>query len=59
MYFSGAQRPERVKEVVLLTSMLRGVVKKTGCDDRTIATKLKVEEVSVLSAVVHADIRVC
>jgi hypothetical protein len=38
--------------------MFRFVVKKIVCADRTIALKLKLEEVSVLSARVHADIGV-
>jgi len=47
VYFSGGRRAERVKGLVLFTSMLRNVVKKIVYVDRTIALQLKVEEVSV------------
>jgi hypothetical protein len=56
--FSGDQRAERFKAVVLPTSMMRSAFKKIVCGDRTIALKLKVEELSVLGASVHADIGV-
>ena len=55
MYCSGGQRAERVKSVILLTSMLKSVVKKIVCDDRTIAIKLKVEEVSILYLLFRAS----
>jgi hypothetical protein len=58
-YFSCGQKTERVKTVVLSTSILRSFVKKTVCDDRNIALKLKVEEINVVSTIIHADIGVC
>jgi hypothetical protein len=42
VYFSGSLRSERSREVILLTSMLRRVVKKIVHDDRTIVLKLQV-----------------
>jgi hypothetical protein len=58
VYLSGGQRAERGRAVVLFTSMLRRIVKKIVLNDRTIALKLKVEQISILSASVHVNIGV-
>ena len=48
MYYSGGEHAERGEAILVHKSRVRSVVKKTVCNDRIIALKLKAEPVSIL-----------
>ena len=53
MYYSRGERAERGVAIVVHKSTVRSVVKKIVCNDRIIATTLKVELVNVLIVQVY------
>ena len=53
VYYSGGERAERGIAIVVHTSIVRKVFKKSVCSDRIIALKLKEEPVSILLVLVY------